>query len=112
VRRAAAPSGSVVVGREGGALDASTAGAIENARGRGASLPGDVRARMETAFGTSLSGVRVHHDDGAAGLSSALSARAFTTGRDIFFGRGQYAPDTPEGEHVLAHEIAHIEQAR
>src|SRR3712207_7481013 len=38
--------------------------------------------------------------DAAAGdLAAELGARAFTLGSDVFFGAGQYAPDTPEGAH-------------
>ena len=65
---------------------------------------------MESAFGRDLGDVSIHTDEHAAKLSSAVSARAFTTGRDIFFGAGQFRPDTPAGEHMLAHELAHTHQ--
>lgn len=111
LRRTPAPvSGSPVVGYEGGGLDAGTSAAIEGRRGAGSPLEAGVRRRMETAFGSSFSGVRVHADDTAARLNSAVSARAFTTGKDVFFGKGQYAPDTAAGERVLAHELAHTLQ--
>src|SRR4051794_17035478 len=111
VRRSPAPSGGVaVVGREGGRLDADTGAAIESRRGGGRALDGGVRRRMESAFSQSFSGVRVHDDDGAARLTSAVSAAAFTTGKDIFFGKGQYAPGSAGGDRVLAHELAHTLQ--
>lgn len=111
VRRSAAPAaGGAVVGHEGGALDTETSSVIERMRGGGRGLEEPVRRRMETAFGTSLSGVRIHDGSTAAGLNAAVSARAFTTGSDIFFGRGEYAPDTRSGERVLAHELAHTLQ--
>ena len=111
VRRSAAPpSGAAVVGREGGALDAATGAAIESRKGGGRPLEGGVRRRMESAFSQSFSGVRIHDDDGAARLSSAVSATAFTTGKDIFFGRNQYAPGSASGDRVLAHELAHTLQ--
>ena len=103
----AAPSGATV-GYEGGDLDTSTSSRIESRRGGGAPLPGAVRRRMETAFGTSLGHVRVHDGPEAAALSSSISADAFTTGSDIFFGAGRFAPDSPGGERMLAHEIAHV----
>ena len=65
---------------------------------------------MEGAFGADFSGVRIHADETAAKLNTAVSARAFTTGQDIFFGKGQLAPETAEGERVLAHELAHTLQ--
>jgi hypothetical protein len=103
-----APGSSV--GLEGGDLDAATSRRIESRRGGGAPLPGAVRRRMETAFGTGLGHVRVHDGPEAAGLSSAISAEAFTTGSDIFFGACRFAPDSADGEKVLAHEIAHVVQ--
>lgn len=105
---AAAPAASV--GHEGGDLDAETSRRIESRRGGGAPLPGAVRRRMETAFGTGLGHVRVHDGPEAAGLSAAISAEAFTTGSDIFFGAGRFAPGSAHGERVLAHEIAHVVQ--
>src|SRR5437763_1728429 len=44
------------------------------------------------------------------GRADALQARAYTMGRDIVFGRGQYRPDTAAGRHLLAHELAHVVQ--
>jgi hypothetical protein len=111
VRRSATTAGSAVVGYEGGALDAGTSAEIEGRRGGGRPLDGPVLSRMQTAFGADLSGVRVHADPDAARLSRMVSARAFTTGKDVFFGAGEYAPDTAEGERVLAHELAHTLQS-
>jgi hypothetical protein len=111
VRRSAAPpSGAPVVGYEGGALDTGTSSAIESRRGSGRQLDADVRRRMETAFNTSFSSVRIHDDSHAAKLNSAVSATAFTTGKDIFFGKGAYAPHTAGGDRILAHELAHTLQ--
>ena len=108
LRRSTEPTPGATIGAEGGTLDAASAGRIEAVRGGGAPLPGAVRRRMEDGFGASLGHVRVHDDPQAAGLSAAMSAEAFTTGSDIFFGTGRYAPETPDGEKVLAHEIAHV----
>ena len=65
---------------------------------------------MEEGFGSSLSNVRIHDDTTTASLNQSMSARAFTSGPDIFFGHGQYSPGTATGERVLAHEIAHTLQ--
>lgn len=109
-RSAAAPTGSAVIGHEGGQLDDATSGAIESRRGGGRPLESGVRRRMESAFSQDFSGVRIHDDAASARLSSSISASAFTTGKDIFFGRNQYQPNTPGGERVLAHELAHTIQ--
>lgn len=98
------------VGREGGPLSEGLTRRIEGARGGGSALPDELRARYEPAFGSSLSHVRIHDGAESAHLNRMVSARAFTTGSDIFFGAGQYRPDTPEGEHVLLHELAHTRQ--
>ncbi|PWR01036.1 hypothetical protein DKT77_19080 [Meridianimarinicoccus roseus] len=79
-------------------------------RGQGSPLPDDVRARMEARFGAGLSGVRVHTDALAVQLTRALNAQAFANGHDIYFNEGRYAPGTPDGDHLLAHELAHTVQ--
>jgi hypothetical protein len=103
-------SAGAVVGHEGGALDSTTTAAIESKRSGGRPLDAPVLQRMQAAFSTDLSGVRIHDDADSARLNRLVSARAFTTGRDVFFGAGEYAPSTPAGERVLAHELAHTLQ--
>jgi len=71
---------------------------------------GSVRAQMEPAFGANFGGVRVHSDSGADSLNRSLSARAFTTGQDIFFKQGEYNPGTSGGRELLAHELTHVVQ--
>ncbi|MEO9325444.1 DUF4157 domain-containing protein [Nocardioides sp. C4-1] len=111
IARQAAPStGAPEVGFEGGAISDDLTTRIEGKRGSGSALPGDVRRRMEAGFGTSLADVRVHTDGESADLNRSISARAFTTGSDIFFGSGEFSPGTAAGERVLAHEIAHTRQ--
>lgn len=108
LRRSAVPTPSAVVGAAGGALDAATSGQIAARTGGGRGLPDGIRRSMEGAFGTGLSHVRIHDDSTSASLNQAVSARAFTTGSDIFFGAGQYAPHDSDGQRVLAHELAHV----
>lgn len=109
-RAASGVSGVAEVGFDGGELSDQLSDRIEAARGKGSTLPDPVRRRMEAGFGRSLAQVRVHTGGEADGLARSVSARAFTTGHDIFFGAGEYSPDTAEGERVLAHEIAHTQQ--
>lgn len=73
-------------------------------------LPQAERRRLETALDADLSAVRVHAGADATSAADALDARAFAVGTDIHFGAGQYAPDTRDGRHLLAHEIAHTVQ--
>ncbi|HEU5213238.1 MAG TPA: DUF4157 domain-containing protein [Gaiellaceae bacterium] len=96
----------------GGRVDASVEAAIEAARGHGRPLDGAFSRRLGSASGESFSDVRVHTDDAAAALARAVSARAFTVGSDIFFAHGEYAPGSPGGSELIAHELAHVVQQR
>jgi len=69
-----------------------------------------LRQDMEQRFGHDFSHVRVHTDTSAVESAHALSARAYTVGGDIVFGRGQYAPGASEGRRLLAHELTHVVQ--
>lgn len=108
VRRRHAPHQDAAIGAEGGTVDAGTEREIRSASGSPLEAP--VRRSMEAAFGTDLGHVRVHQGAQADRLSRSMSARAFTTGRDIFFSEGAYAPDTATGRHDLAHELGHVLQ--
>ncbi len=83
---------------------------IGQARGGGQGMDHGTRTRMESAFGADFSGVRIHTDTRADTLSGALSARAFATGRDVFFRQGEYSPGTTTGRELLAHELTHVVQ--
>jgi len=85
---------------------------IESLRGGGTPLPNQIRALFEPRFGCDFSHVRVHTDLQAAKTAQALNAAAFTVGRDVMFGAGQYAPETSEGRRLLAHELTHVVQQR
>jgi len=76
----------------------------------GTPLPAEVRGFMEPRFRADFSEVRIHTDENAARLSTRLAARAFAYGKHIFFGRGQYLPNEPEGAELLAHELTHTIQ--
>ena len=79
--------------------------------GGGQPLPNMTRVGMGMALGADLSGVRIHRGPVAAAAASELGARAFTVGRDIFFGAGEYDPTSPAGRDLLAHELAHTLQS-
>ena len=76
----------------------------------GEPLEAATRDLMERRFSEDLSDVRVHADQEAARQTRAADAAAFTTGHDIFFGPGRYAPETAAGRQLLAHELAHVIQ--
>ncbi|MFN0085503.1 MAG: DUF4157 domain-containing protein [Blastocatellia bacterium] len=78
--------------------------------GGGEPIPESTRAFFEGRFGRDFSQVRVHNDAQAAGSARAINAKAYTTGNEIVFGAGEYAPETGEGKKLLAHELAHTIQ--
>ena len=44
-------------------------------------------------------------------MSSAThSLRQSSFGNHVAFNAGEYDPESPEGQHVLAHELAHVRQ--
>lgn len=81
-------------------------------RGGGQPLSASSRAFFEPRLGADLSNVRVHTDANATGTAKALNAKAFTVGRDVVFGAGQYEPASNEGRRLLAHELTHVVQQR
>jgi outer membrane protein OmpA-like peptidoglycan-associated protein len=76
----------------------------------GQPLDAGTRAFMEPRFGHDFSGVRVYTDARAAESARSVNALAYTVGRNVVFGTGQYAPGTSEGQRLLAHELTHTIQ--
>ena len=96
----------------GGRVAERVEAAIGARRGRGRPLDALARDRMAPQLGDSLTDVRIHDDGEAAALTTAVSAHAFTTGADIYFGRNRYRPGTADGDRLLAHELSHVVQQR
>jgi hypothetical protein len=84
--------------------------AIAAVAGGGRPLGEGERAFFERRFGADFSRVRIHDDSAAADAALAIGAPAYAYGRHIAFARGQYAPGTSRGRHLLAHELAHTLQ--
>jgi hypothetical protein len=76
----------------------------------GQPLDGETKSQAEPGLGRDLSGVRLHTGSEAAASAQTLGARAFAVGQDIVFGAGQFSPDTPSGQLLLFHELAHTIQ--
>jgi hypothetical protein len=96
----------------GGRVHPDVESAIAAARGHGRALDEPVRERVGEALGDPLTDVRVHADDRADALARSVSARAFTTGADIFFAHGEFRPRTLSGDALIAHELTHVVQQR
>ena len=76
----------------------------------GQPLDGAAREFFEPRFGHDFSRIRVHTDARAAESARAVGARAYTVGRQIVFGSGQYGSTAGEHARLMAHELAHVVQ--
>jgi hypothetical protein len=85
---------------------------LNSARGGGSPLDQAFQARVEPAMGADFSRVRIHTDSEADRLSQSIQAKAFTTGQDIFFRKGEYQPESRGGQELLAHELTHVVQQK
>lgn len=96
----------------GGSTPALTARVLSGLPSSGSPLDAGSRSAMERGFGRSFGDVKVHADSYAATTAERFRARALTVGTDILFGAGQRRTGTPQGERLLAHELAHTAQQR
>lgn len=99
-----APTTSGAPARRGDEAD------LRSELGGGSALPSKVAKSMGESLGADFSGVRIHTDARAASLANRFAAKAFTVGSDVFFSKGAYQPDSPDGRKLLAHELVHVVQ--
>lgn len=76
----------------------------------GQTISAHSRQFFEPRFGHDFSRVRIHTDSGAAKSAQSINALAYTTGNNIVFNSGQYSPETPSGQRLMAHELTHVVQ--
>src|SRR5579883_770550 len=74
----------------------------------GRPLPKPLREKMESAFDTDFSDVRVHED----GNAEKIGAMAYTRGKNLHFAPGQFRPHSSEGQKIIGHELTHVIQQR
>ncbi|MGO9428667.1 eCIS core domain-containing protein [Rhodoblastus sp.] len=86
-------------------MGATASNAIAS-KGAGKPLEPSTRSKLESGFGADFGHVRVHDDASARSSASALNARAFTHGGDIWLGPGASQSDT----RLMAHEATHVVQ--
>lgn len=75
-------------------------------------LPESLRVEAEQRFGLPLDDIRVHQGAEASRFARAAGARAFTLGRELVFGSGQYDPRSEAGRALLWHELGHVAQGQ
>ena len=66
--------------------------------------PEAVKADLGQQLGADFSDVRIHTDAAAQNKAASLEARAFASGKDIYFGPGGFDPT------IAAHELVHTVQ--
>lgn len=76
----------------------------------GQAMPDSSRQFFEPRFGQDFSNVRIHTDFVAAKSAQSINALAYTTGNNIVFNNGQYAPESDSGKKLMAHELTHVVQ--
>lgn len=91
-------------------LDDQVSQRINQARTGGEALHPDIQNQIGQGLGADFSQVRVHTSQESHELNQALGAKAFTTGKDIFFKEGAYDPHSSSGKELLAHELTHVVQ--
>lgn len=85
---------------------------VNNLNGSGSPLPPSAKQFFEPRFGNDFSGVRIHNNAVATKSASSINALAYTSGNNIVFNEGQYAPGTESGDKLLAHELTHVVQQK
>jgi hypothetical protein len=83
---------------------------LSASKGQGDPLSGEMQSDMKQRFGSSFRGVRIHTGNEAIQTNRELKSRAFTHGKDIFMGQGQYNPGSTDGKRLIAHELTHVIQ--
>ncbi|WP_074854643.1 eCIS core domain-containing protein [Natrinema salifodinae] len=76
----------------------------------GKPLETPIQRALEEGLDADFSNVRIHTGATAAEAADTIDAKAFTCGNDIVFNAGEYDPESPEGQFLLAHELAHVRQ--
>lgn len=96
----------------GAAATAPPSSVHEVLRSSGHALDPAARQFFERGFGHDFGRVRIHADGRAADSARSVGALAYTVGADVVFGTAQYAPESPAGRKLLAHELVHVMQQR
>jgi hypothetical protein len=99
-------------GGKGGTAPAAVEQGIQSSKGQGNPLPQNVQQDIGPKMGADLSDVRVHTGSNAHEMSTAINAKAFTHGQDVYFKNGNYDTSSSSGKSLLTHELAHTQQQK
>jgi hypothetical protein len=100
--------------KEGPASTANTSATastyISSINGKGQNMDAGVQSFYESRIGADFSDVKIHTGKEAADSAKDINAQAYAFGNHIVFNEGKYQPQSSEGKHLLAHELAHVVQ--
>ena len=102
IQRKESPAGTMAGDNISGRINAS--------KGNGIGMNAKTQSFMEARFDRDFSDVKIHTGNDAIQMNRKLSAKAFTTGSDIYFNEGEYQPGSTAGNLLLAHELKHVVQ--
>jgi Domain of unknown function (DUF4157) len=74
----------------------------------GEPVPAGVRDQLRPVLGPGVDLARVHADARSDAFARAQQADAVTVGPDVYFRSGSFAPQSPRGLGLLAHELSHV----
>lgn len=87
-----------------------TLSSLEAELGAGQPLDSATASRMSEALGIDVSRARIHRGPKAAQKAREAGALAFAVGSNVVLGADAPPAGTPEGDALLAHELAHVAQ--
>lgn len=113
-QRGAAGKRSGLVAQPGGAARPPSALSIPKAEASDSiqRLPTQLENSMDTLFGGTQVGVKMHTGTQADRAARAANTDAVAIGGDIFFREGTYRPGTAEGNAVIARESTHVQRSK
>jgi hypothetical protein len=77
---------------------------------KGQPMAPETQQFYENRIGADFGNVRIHTGREAAESAKDIHAQAYTYGNHIVFNEGKYRPESSDGAHLLAHELAHVVQ--
>ncbi|MCG8419787.1 MAG: DUF4157 domain-containing protein [Proteobacteria bacterium] len=76
----------------------------------GTPMSRELHSRLHPLLGPGSDSVNIHTDRPAQEASQSIAADAFTIGRDVYFGPGQFDDRSIDGLGLIAHEVTHVVQ--
>jgi len=91
-------------------LNSDVSSSVLTMDGHGRGLDTTEKDYFESRFNRNFGNVKIHEGTQASEASSAVNARAFTLGNNIFLNSGEYNFSAQSGKKLMAHELTHTMQ--